>query len=499
MELKFEKLPCRCIRELMREVQNLEQTQELRLPDGMPDIGRVIGVWGQVVLRSKEWRGDGIGAAGGVMAWVLYGPDDGTEPQCIDIWLPFQGKWSFPETDQEGVIRINPVLRSVDARIVSGRKLMVRANIGIWAEALIPCEPDVYVPGEMPEGVELLRHTYPVRLPKEAKEKTFMLDEELTLPGSCPKVEKVLRFEMVPQLVDSRVMAGKVVFRGNGLLHILYWGDDGKLHTWDFEIPFSQFAELEEEFGSDADANILLVTTNLELDKMEDGSLRLKCGLVAQALITDQILLELAEDAYSPTREVVATFCQAMLPAVLDDRGEQLTVELQIETDCRNILDVLFMPDHPVVNRLADHVKTVQAGTVQVLYEDSAGGVQSIVRRWEKDMDIEASDDCDVAVVLQQFTAPSALAGDGQLNLKGNVKLSTRTESSRGLQMISALELGEMKKADPNRPSVILRRTEGKRLWDLAKECGTTVLTICQTNGLTEEPDPGRMLLIPVM
>ena len=82
MELQFKKTGYSCLKPVLREIQNQEQTLEMKLSDSMPDIGRVIGAWGQVVLRSKEWRGDGIGAAGGVMAWVLYGPDDGTEPSA---------------------------------------------------------------------------------------------------------------------------------------------------------------------------------------------------------------------------------------------------------------------------------------------------------------------------------------------------------------------------------------------------------------------------------
>ena len=53
MELQFGKTTCRCLNRAAREVRNEELTQEVRLPDGMPDVGRVIAAWGQVILRSK--------------------------------------------------------------------------------------------------------------------------------------------------------------------------------------------------------------------------------------------------------------------------------------------------------------------------------------------------------------------------------------------------------------------------------------------------------------
>lgn len=498
MELKFEKTPCRCLRSLAREVRNVEQTQEIRLPDGMPDIGRVLCAWGQAMLRSKEWLGDGMTASGGVMAWVLYAPDDGSAPQCVDLWIPFQAKWTFPETQRDGVIRQVPLVRNVDARTVSARKLMVRASVGVWAEALEPWEPQIYTPGELPEGVELLRHTYPVTLLKEAGEKTFLLDEELSLPGSCPPVEKLVRFELIPQLVDRRVMAGKVVFRGNGLLRVLYCGDDGMFHTWDHEIPFSQFADLEEDIGSDAETRIAFAVTNLELDRGDDGTLRLKCGLVAQYVIEDRVMLEMAEDAYSPHREVTPCFQDMAIPAVLDGREEQVSCEVSLDAECSRIIDLSFMPDHPAVSRMGDQVRMGQSGVFQLLYEDLEGNLQSAARHWEQDKLMDAAEDSVVTVQMHPFGSPTAQTGGRSVTMKGNLCLTTYTETSRGQMMLSGIELGEMKKPDPNRPSLILRRAEGERLWDLAKSCGTTVSAICQANGLKEEPDLGRMLLIPV-
>ena len=56
MEFEFQKSACPCLETALREVQNVEQTQEIKLPDGMPDIGRVLAAWGQTILR----RDDGL-------------------------------------------------------------------------------------------------------------------------------------------------------------------------------------------------------------------------------------------------------------------------------------------------------------------------------------------------------------------------------------------------------------------------------------------------------
>ena len=61
----------------VQEVQDMEQTQELRISDGMPDIGRILAGWGQALLRGKQWERDGVSLSAGAMVWVLYEPEEG--------------------------------------------------------------------------------------------------------------------------------------------------------------------------------------------------------------------------------------------------------------------------------------------------------------------------------------------------------------------------------------------------------------------------------------
>lgn len=56
MEMQWKVTPCRYLHTALREVQNQEQTLELRLTEGMPDIGRVLCAWGQPQMREKQWR-----------------------------------------------------------------------------------------------------------------------------------------------------------------------------------------------------------------------------------------------------------------------------------------------------------------------------------------------------------------------------------------------------------------------------------------------------------
>ena len=122
MDVNFQNREVSCLSPALREIQNSEQTQEIKLTEGMPDVGGIVSAWGQPILRGKEWGADTLNYTGGMMVWVLYAPEDGSAEQCVEGWIPFQLRWDIPEELPEGQIRMRLLPRLVDARSVSREK-----------------------------------------------------------------------------------------------------------------------------------------------------------------------------------------------------------------------------------------------------------------------------------------------------------------------------------------------------------------------------------------
>lgn len=498
MELTFTNTSCVCLDMAVGEVQNSEQTQEIRLSDGMPDIGRVICGWGQAIFRGKEWHADHIAFSGGMTIWVLYAPEDGSEERVLSSWIPFQMRWELPDGTPEGDIRILCLPRFVDARSISPRKILVRAGMGAMAEAYVPRNVPVSTAGTAETGAELLRSRYPVRLRKEAGEKTFLMDEELTIPDSAPRPQSVLYCTMEPKLHDSRVTADKLVFRGNGKLHMLYRSEGGQLHSWDFEVPFSQFSQLRDTYGSDAQGDIRFGVTSLEPELGENGLLRLKCGVVAQYLITDREMVEVVEDAYSPDRELEVRREELTLPVVLENRGENIYGEQTIQADANIAADVRFLPDFPRQRRGMESVDMEYPGTFQVLYYGEDGILRSGTARWEGSQSLDTHSSTTVTAV-PGTPEPQAMVGNGSITVKTDLPVELTASTEQGIPMVTGVGMGQQRTVDPGRPSLVLQRAGGERLWDIAKRNGSTVEAIRSANGLQEEPVPEQMLLIPVL
>lgn len=498
MELTFPKSDIAYLGRVLHEQHNTELTQEIKLSDGMPDIGRVLSCWGMPLIRGKEWRSNRIAVNGGVMVWALYAPEDGTDPRCVESWIPFQMEWDIGDVDREGQIRVRPQLRFADARSLSARKLMVRTGVAALAEAFVPMQAAVSGPENTEPDIQLRKTTYPLELQRWAGEKTFLLDEALSLPTGSAQPDKLICYTLRPEITEQRISGDRVVFKGNANLHILYRSKEGELRTWECPLSFSQLGDLPEIADMGAGADVTLCATSLEADLEEGGQLRVKCGLLGQYVVSSRMLLEIAEDAYSTARDVQPRMEALELPVLLENRQENLYGEQTLPQNGTTIVDTRFYPDFPRKRRLGERLELELPGMFQVLYYGEDGMLQSSTARWEGSFRMDTGEDTVTDAVAALKEPVTAVFSGGQLLLKANVQLDLQSRVHQQIPMAAGLEVGPVRQPDPGRPSLILRRVDGEGLWMMAKKTGSTVEAIRQANGLQGEPEQGQMLLIPV-
>lgn len=499
MELQFSNQACDCLQSAVWENKTEELTQEVRLSDGMADVGSILGAWGQILVRSKEWRERQMSISGGVTAWALYSPENGGMPETVEVWMPFHLHWDLPENKRDGTILVSCRVRSVDARSVSARRIMFRVVVSVTGEGMIPSQMEVYTPCDVPEDVQLLSRSYPMRLPKEAGEKTFVLDEELSFSADADDVCKLVRCCVQPEIIDRKIMADKAVFRGAAIVDMLCLCERGNVVKQTFEIPFSQFAELSGEYGPGATLWMDIALTSVEPELLEDGTVRVKAGLIGQYTVHDTVQLNVVEDAYSTARDVQPQNQILDVPAVLEEKQELIKAEQLLEGDGILPLDMGILLGQPEIYHENDMVSIEMSGLFHCLGTDTENNLRGQSAPWQNAMEIPAKQGTRVHAWMQPTGKPQVVQTADGILLKQDVLLDTRTVSQAGIPMITSLTLGEMQEPDAERPSLILCRAGDNSLWEIAKTHGSTVDAIRHMNGLTDEPSSEKMLLIPVL
>lgn len=496
MELPFEKKTERFWQQKLYAPVMREESQELRLPESMPDVGRVIAAWGQPVLRGKQWRDDHITIEGGVMVWVLYHPEDGSGPRRVESWLPFRVRLDHSHSGADGVIRAESVLCSADARSISARKLMLRCQVGLMVQTMVPKEAELHSPGTMPEDVQILERVYPMVLTRETGEKTFLADEQLSIPQGAAQPARILYSRLCPRVTEQKVLNSRAVFRGVGELHLLCQDEGEKLFSLDLEVPFAQYLDLEGEYGEEAEVSNLLAVTSLETDCAE-GGIRVRCGLVSQYIINAPTVIRCAADAYSPDRELELVEQEVQLPAWLDEQVRQIQMEERLAGD-EVPIDAIFFPDLPMVMQEPGGVEVRCGGTFRTLSADPEGNLHSRDLRAARTERLETS--CDTIPCTWLRGAAGLRRDGGGWAVEQDVELMLGSVCTKPIPMLSGIRAGERRQPDPERPSVIIRaRKPDETLWDIAKYCGSTVSAIQRLNKLESEPEENRLLLIPVV
>ena len=497
MEVKFIKKPLKCLRPFFSQIHTQEQTQEIRLPDAYPDIGKILGCWGQVLMRGKEWRSTSMGANGGVMAWVMYAPEDGTQPRVVDVWIPIQCRWDFPENADDGVMVLRPVLTNLDGRGISARKIMLRACVDTFAQALKKETMEVAEPAEVPEDIQLLTRSYPMELPVEAGEKQVQLEEAFSLPGNLPPIHKIVNYKMSPAVTEQKVLGNRLVFRGEMDVRMMYMTEDGMIHQWETDVPFSQYTELDGDYGPNATAWVMPILTAMEMDLTEDGMLNIRAGIAAQYTIFDRNVLDVVEDAFSPTRDVIPNTEEMLFPILLDSMDMELRAE-GTWNEAERILHAWSYGEYPTLYAGNDGMEIHMDGQFQALYQNPEGQMAGDTVRFSSSVPFSSAMENQTHLWMGNPAQPEILpTGDG-FSVRSSYPVSMQVYSGQTIPMVTELELGELRQPDPNRPSMILRRAGDEGLWALAKGYGSSVAAIQEANQLTGEPADGQMLLIPI-
>ena len=482
--MQFRKDKIACVRQVLDEIKDQEVTQEIKLTDGKGDIERILGAWGQILIRSKEWENGYIGVSGGVMTWVMYTQEGDQTPVTIENWIPFECKCDIPKEQRDGTFCVSPLLRLIDARSISARKIMVRASLSLGIKAMIPCDMEVYAPQQMPEQVQMNILERDVVVPCECGEKAFSFDEELQLPEAA---DSVLRYQLVPYVNETKVMAEKLVFRGGATLSGLYKKDD-KIRSFSLDIPYAQYVSLENECDPEAVACLYPAVGGLELDLGEEGRLRLKAGIIAQYIICDKKHIATVSDAYSNENELQMQMGELRMETISSMQTMNFPVKCSKDTQGQ-IIEQVFLTDHPRTCRLPEGMDVQLSCRNQTLFYDTDGILQSENCKWEDSVCVPCAENEHLQLQLTS----------GDVNTDQHVILQISTINEMTVPTVEMLEIGDSKNKDDNRPSLLLRRAGQDSLWEIAKQSGSTVHHICQANHLDGQPDPSKILLIPVL
>lgn len=502
MELAFEEKKMPYLSPVVRQVLYQEETAESIVPDSSPDMARIVDCSGRVLLRSKDCRDGSATISGGVQAEILYQAEEENGLRSLHVYLPFSARVENTELTGSASVLCDCRIRSIDARMLNSRKAMVRVNLGCAVTAYEPAEQSIWTLPEAREDLQVKRRTVPLFLMKTTGEKSFVISEENELPSGRAAVAEIYRWDTLLELTEKKLVGSRAVFKGNATVRLLYRGVDDSFNNWSFQVPFSQYAELDQEIEAE-DVTIALALTGAELEKdsaEECRSLMLTLNVLAQCLAGEQEQVEIIEDLYSTQQQVTPQMTTLRATSLLDQQNLHQGVRETVSAPVSQTLDTVVYLDFPTQERSGEQVRVVASAQVSTLYLDEQSQVQSVQRRVDASCETQLHPDCELhaQAMLTADTYASPVPEGAEIRFA--VDFCLESLAVEEIAMVCGAEATDREETGEECPSVIIRAvTQTESLWILAKSCNTTVEAICKANGLQEDaPIEGTMLLIPM-
>lgn len=500
MDVNFQEQVFRYLSENTYDAVYQEEVSELYLPESLPQIERVIDCSATVCMQSKDAGSGSVTVSGVIKACVVYQPEEGTL-QKAEKELPFTVRKELPEAEGQQTVFYQGWIKRIDARMLGGRKMLLRANLGSRFTVYAPASLSIYVPQEVPKELQLLKNTYELMLPGDCGEKEFRMNEEALLPETAAGISEILKSSAAFQVTETKTVGDKAVLKGSVLLHLLYTASTGTVHGFDTELPFSQYIDLGTDFeDGDVRVGIQLLSAETETDGQEDAKrVFVNLNALAQAVVYTKKRIELYEDAYVTKGNLSPQWQEVSVQARLDSQTVTVGAELAVPAMTEKVLDASVYPDQPVVRREESSARLIMPVHANVIYLDKDGAVQSKEAKGEITYDDPLAPDAGCAALGAVYGQPVSLASYDTVTLRMTAHFCIDSYMGSRLRTVHGAVIEPEEKRKTARPSLIARKAGGEAVWDIAKSCGSTVEAICEANGLTAGVvQEGAILLIPI-
>ncbi len=486
----------------------LEQPVEcdVLLPDYCEDIQKILKCTMEPVVTRQEANDRQLELEGICRVTVFYRSPGGSLCRS-EYKLPFSRTAELHGSAPCPVVWVQGVCSYINCRAVSSRRLDIRGAATLRvAVAGIKEEQAVCTAEGM--GLQLRSAVRPATRILLQTCRSFALAEELQLPESKEPAAAILRVGATARLLDCKVMAGKVVLRGEAAIKFLYRSSSGKCETMELTLPVSQIMDAEgADEGCRCFARLAVQSAVVERCERQDDDRQLNVSLkLAVHLRVHRDYQALcSSDCYSTRYECGCTTRKAGLLELVQqvDRTFLYRGRMELPEGVDSITDLWC--------RVADWHTQQREGDLWVcgklciaLFGCAAG---QELEYYEKTVDFEER----VAAAEGEMIFRPAVRVAGQsYSFEGGGGLEVRCElalagclyrcTSQPIICDIAVDESRQKQESLRRGLYICRAEAGEDLWDIARRYNTSVETICRENQLTAGSlEQSAMLLVPVL
>lgn len=509
MELNIKKQPI-AVSELMLAATAEHPIEcDVLLPDYCPDIVRVLCCQVEGAVTDTAVRGNVFTVEGMATVTLCYLGEVGGVRKT-EYRLPFSKSFELSGEPADPVYTVAVDQGYLNCRAASKRRLDIRGTLLISVRLYDTSERQVVSAAEG-MGVQLRTGENEATRAGGQAIRHFSVADELSAPAGKQAVAEVVRADCRPVVQEARLVAGRVVLKGELLVHLLYKTDleSGQLETADYTLPLGQMLEVDsasEDDQCEVELTCTLVECTMEESGDAAGRIRLEAQFTALLRFYRPVVLSGATDSYSTLYQsdhTVRKFKVLKSYAPVSERTVVRT-EAELPQDSEGVLDVWAIPTKAAARVEGNAMTATCLLTFIVFVRSAEKGVDSMVHAVEVTTGLAPAGQAESVEYVPRFSvlgvSVADTGGKAQLTaqlLVGGAMLTFVTQS-----VLTDLTVDENspKKLDPAIGLLIYFAQAGENIWDISKRYGALPAQVLADNGLTcEVIEEDTALMIPAV
>lgn len=478
---------------------------DMIVPDSKPDILNTICTSGVVCIYKKEVLEEKVRIDGNINTYIMYMADDSKDKvRGLTTSLDFSESIQIANCKEGMNCKLNTKLKSIEAKVINGRKVGIKAAIEIEINIYSNEEVEIVNNVQNAEDIQILKEDLKVNSLVGMGDTKIYAKDTVNI-DNVDNLAEILKADVAIGEKDVKISYNKILTKSEASIKIMYLTEDNRINNITAKIPVVGFIDIPnvtEENMCDVDYEIKNIV--LKPNSAEKHSIYIELEISVAATVYEEKEINLIQDLYSPSENLI--FNKKRITTITNKKNiretKQVREKVNIEgIENRSIIDVDVVPLIEKENQLNNKINYEGELELRFILSNSDLQVDNRVVKIPFNYTVEeqCGDDninrnMEMEITNQDFIVQEG----GVVNSNIDITMNLNSYRSANMNIIDEIQTdGEREAEDYSILMYIVKKDD--TLWKIAKRFGSTVEDIVRINGIEDENKiyPDQKLFIP--
>lgn len=503
MDIETEKIFLNQIVAQKKELFSAEDN--IIIPDVKPDILSVINTSANVYVYKKELINGRVKIDGGIQIEIIYIADnEKNNIRGLHTVLDFSKSVDIDKLDENCNFLCTLNVKSIDPKILNGRKLNIKANFEADIKIYSNQEKELVKSVKNMERLQMISESTKINSLKGRGETVCSAKDTISVTDN---LADILGCNIYVKNKDKKVSYNKVLTKADTIIELLYLTEDEQIKTITAQIPIMGFIDITGISDNDIfDINYEIRNINIKPNDVEDHSIfaEIEFSIACQAYEEKEI--NLIQDLYSPEEEIIMN--QENVSLMQDKKNItdncQINEKLNIDDIKDNkIYNFRVCPNIVKQNVVNNAISYECELMIYALYESNVTGkIEEKLQKVEFTHNINCENigknmavDTSIEIDSKNF----GISADNSIDFNVDLKFVLNIYNKKSLKIVSDIKLESSSSNKKCSSLVIYFVKSGDTIWKIAKKFKSTIDDIAQINNIenVDKLNVGDQLFIP--